>query len=160
MKHNNLGIHGATPLEMLHWIQLGQFAYTRENIFNQTGKGKFGLALNSLGTQMGWLLQRQSNKEFPRTKFTNGVMKGKLMGHEHTGLMLILAATVRSTAGRNLLIGGAKGTTTQAAFFPHPTWVSDWLLLLETQLQLEQWLKKDTVSVEEVKRMRKKAKEY
>jgi len=31
-KHNDEGIHGATPLEILHWIQLGQFGYSRESL--------------------------------------------------------------------------------------------------------------------------------
>ena len=149
--HNDWGVHGATPLEALHWINLGMFGYTRANLFNQTGKGKLGQAFNNVATHIGWLLQRQSDKEYPRTKFTNGVMKGKLMGHEHTGLILDLAAACRCTGGRKVLLEDSKHMKVQE-FFPNKKWVDDWLMMLETQLETEQWLKKDAVSVEEVKR--------
>ena len=158
-KHNDEGVHGATPLEILHWIQLGQFGYSRENLFKQTGSGKLGRDVNKCATEMGWLFQRQSDKALPRTKFTNGVMKGKLMAHEHTGLMLNLAATIRSAQGRKILTTGCN-TTKQGDFFPDAKWVNDWLLLLETQLQLEQWLRQDCLKVDEVERLKVKAREY
>ena len=150
-QHNDWGVHGATPLEALHWIQLGMFGYTRGNMFNQTGKGKLGKAFNEIATHIGWLLQRQSDKNYPRTKFTNGVMKGKLMGHEHTGLILVLAAACRSTKGRKCLLEDSKHMKVQE-FFPNKKWLDDWLMLLETQLETEQWLKKEALPIEEAKR--------
>ena len=150
-QHNDWGVHGATPLEILHWLQLGMFGYTRDNLFKQTGKGKLGQAFNDVATHIGWLFQRQSDREYPRTKFTNGVMKGKLMGHEHTGLVLCLAGACRCTGGRKVLLEDAKHMKAQE-FFPNKKWVDDWLMLLETQLETEQWLKRDAVSVDEVKR--------
>ena len=149
--HNDEGIHGATPLEILHWIQLGMFGYTRENTFSQTGKGILGQKFNECATHVGWLLQRQSDKSFPRTKFSNGVMKGKLMGHEYTGLVLNCAAAFRCKKGRKILLEDVKHLKKQT-FFPNKKWVDDWLMLCETQLQMEAWLKKDSFSVEEVKR--------
>ena len=96
-------------------------------------------------------MQRQSDKSFPRTKFSNGVMKGKLMGHEYTGLILNCAAAFRCKKGRKILLEDAKHLKKQA-FFPNKKWVDDWLMNCETQLQWEQWLKKDSFLVEEVKR--------
>ena len=103
-QHNNTHIHGATPMEIIHWIQLGMFKYSRENLFEKTGEGKLGKSLDVIATQMGFLLSRQSTKDLPRTKFTNGVMKGKLMAHEMSGVMLVLVAALVSTAGQNLLL--------------------------------------------------------
>ena len=36
--HNDCGVHGACPLEVLHWISLGQYKYIRGMFFFQTGK--------------------------------------------------------------------------------------------------------------------------
>ena len=156
--HNDWGVHGATPLEILHWIQINMFGYSRDNIFNQTGRGELGKAFNETATAIGWLMQRQSDKDYPRTKFTNGVMKGKLTGHEKTGMMLVLAAAFRCTKGRKLLLEDSKNMKKQE-FFPNQRWLDDWLMLLETQLELEQWLKKDVLPVEQVKRMKTKMRE-
>ena len=152
--HNDEGIHGATPLEILHWIQLGMLKYTRDNIFNQTGKGLLGQQFNEVATHFGWLLQRQSDKSLPRTKFSNGVMKGKLMGHEHSGLILNCAAAFRSRRGRKVLLE-PKHNRKKDEFFPDKKWVDDWLMLCETLLQMEAWLKKDVLLVDEVIRSKK-----
>jgi len=47
-----------------------------------------------MATSMGWLFQRQSDRAFPRTKFTKGVKQGKLCAHEMTGMMLVLLAVL------------------------------------------------------------------
>ena len=156
--HNDWGIHGASPLEILHWIQINMFGYSRDNLFDQTGRGKLGKAFNEVATSIGWLMQRQSDKGYPRTKFTNGVMKGKLTGHEKSGMMLVLAAALRSTKGRKLLLEDSKNIKKQE-FFPDEEFVDDWLMLVETQLEWEQWLKKDRLYVDEVKRSNNKVRE-
>ena len=158
--HNNWGVHGATPMELIHWIQLGMFKYSRDMLFDQTGKGKLSENVNNVATQMGWLFQRQSNKnEFPRTKFTRGVMKGKLMAHEFSGIMLVLAASLRSTLGRKAILDPDSKTKAKMEFFPDARWVYDWILLLETQLQFLSWLQLPSMLVADVKRMDKKVRE-
>ena len=158
--HNDWGVHGATPMELIHWIQLGMFKYSRDMLFEQTGKGKLGENVNNVATQMGWLFQRQSNKnEFPRTKFTRGVMKGKLMAHEFSGIMLVLAASLRSSKGRKAILEPDSKTKAQMEFFPNAGWVYDWIMLLETQLQFLSWLQLPSMLVTDVKRMDKKVRE-
>ena len=103
--HNQLGVHSACPMEMLHWIQLGVFKYTRQNFFDQIGPdSQLAKEINIIAISMGWLFQRQSDRAYPRTKFTKGVQRGKLMAHEMTGMMLALLTVVRSTKGRKLLL--------------------------------------------------------
>ena len=155
--HNDHGIHGATPLDATHYIQLGTYKYDREMLFQQTGHGKLGDAFNICCTHMGWLFQRQSDKRYPRTKFTSGIIKGKLMAHEHTGLILVMAAAMRSTKGRNILLNETWGK--QADFFPEQSWIEDWLLMLETHLQQEAWMKCSSLPVQQVKRHKMKVKE-
>ena len=68
--HNNQGIHGACPMEMLHHMLLGLFMYCRNCLFEQTGKdSKLGDEINSLSQMLGALFTRQSDRSLPRTKF-------------------------------------------------------------------------------------------
>jgi hypothetical protein len=157
--HNNYGIHGACPLEILHWILLGMYKYSRGMFFDQAGdQSKLGVAINQACSSLGSLFQRQSDKRFPRTKFKGGIRSGYLQGHHFTGVILILACTIRTTRGRNIMKNLARGA--QLAFFPDENWVQDWLLLLETQLEFEQWLKLPVMSVETVHRLRTKVREF
>ena len=85
--HNDYGVHGACPLELLHWLLLGQYKYLRGMFYYQTGKeSKLSDKVNAIAQHMGYLFSRQSDQDKPRTKFSKGIKKGKLQGHEMTGL--------------------------------------------------------------------------
>ena len=156
--HNNSGVHGACPMEMLHWIQLGMYKYTRANFFAQTGKSsKLSKSINIIASQMGWLFQRQSDRAYPRTKFTKGLQKGTLMAHEMTGLMLVLLSVLRSTKGRRLLLDESYGD--QVQFFPDEEAIGDWIMVVELQLLFEAWLKQKSMKVNTVMRLRGKVRE-
>ena len=144
--HNDSGIHGSSPLEILHWILLGQYKYSREGLFLQTGyDSKLGIAINESATSIGILLQRCSDKDLPRTTFSRGLNTSGLGGHEMTGMILCLTATLRSAHGRNLIMNNARGK--QKGFFPDDNYIRDWINLLETQLQFEEWLKLSEIPV-------------
>lgn len=152
--HNKLGIHGACPMELLHWIQLGIYKYGREALFGQFGPySQLSQRFNELASQMGYLFQRQSDRAYPRTKFTKGVQKGTLMAHEMTGLMLVLVATLRSSAGEKAILESNNDN------FQTPEAISSWILLLETLLEFESWLKSSEMSVPVVFRLRTKVRE-
>ena len=140
--HNKLGIHGACPMELLHWIQLGIYKHAREALFCQFGPySQLSKRFNELASQMGYLFQRQSDRACPRTKFTKGVQKGTLMAHEMTGLMLVLVATLRSSSGQfEIMASNNDNFLTLDA-------ISGWILLLETLLEFESWLKSSEMSV-------------
>ena len=157
-QHNDLGVHGACPMEILHWIQLGMYKYTRSSFFDQTGvDSQLSITINLIASQMAWLFQRQSDREYPRTKFTKGVQKGSLMAHEMTGVMLVLIAVLRSTRGRDALLNESQGQ--QSAFFATESDVNDWIMLLELQIQFEAWLKSPSMRVDTVIRLRTKVRE-
>lgn len=156
--HNGLGVHGACPMEHLHWIQLGMYKYARSSFFDQTGvDSQLSITINLIASQMGWLFQRQSDREYPRTKFTKGVQKGSLMAHEMTGVMLVLTAVLCSTRGRTALLNETHGQ--QSSFFSTEQDVTNWIMLLETQIQFEAWLKSPSMRVDTVIRMRTKVRE-
>jgi hypothetical protein len=94
--HNKRGIHGACPVEMLHAILLGIFMYTRDSFFQQMGAtSTTAKRVNELSRKVGALLSRQSDRNKPRTKFSRGIHKGKLMAKEYTGVLLVMTAVLQ-----------------------------------------------------------------
>ena len=130
---NDAGIHGACPSEKLHAIQLGVFKYIREIFFIHMGKtSQMADDINGLSTIYGKMLNRQSERDLPNTNFAKGIQKGKLMARDFRGVLLIMAAILRSTKGRLLLMkrrkfGGERG-------------LRDWTLLVELMLEWEAYL--------------------
>ena len=156
--HNDCGVHGACPLELLHWLLLGQCKYLRGMFYYQTGKeSKLSEKINAIAQHVGYLFSRQSDRDKPRTKFSKGMKKGKLQGHEMTGLMLVLLATLRCARGRKTLIFECRGE--QKKYFACAKRVTDWVMLLETMLGMEAWLEQCELRIDTVKRFRLKAKE-
>jgi hypothetical protein len=148
--HNGRGIHGATPLEMLHAILLGMFKYMNECFFVQIGKtSQLADDINALAQKYGKLLHRQSDRDMPKTKFSKGIHKGgKIMAKEYTGVLLIMATILRSTMGRRLL--------SQNKTYFGPTQLRDWTMLVETLLEWEAWLKSDRMELEHVEAAKQK----
>lgn len=148
--HNNTGPHGATPLEMLHALLLGIFLYLRDTFFDQTGPtSKLSEDLNALATQYGFLYSRQSNRNMPKTKFNNGIRKGKLMAKEYTGILLLLMTVLRSTHGQQIITDPKNGQNNNQ-FADDNDHVQDWIWLIETLLQWEEWLKSDVMAISDV----------
>ena len=149
--HNNRGIHGACPWELLHAILLGIFKYARDCFFAQMGPTSVTAEeINSLAKMIGALFSCQSDRTMPRTKFAKGILKGKLMAKEYTGVLLVMAAILRSQAGVDLLCRARKKNF-------HKSWQrQDWLLLVETLLQWEAYLSQDRMQKKHVHRLKKK----
>jgi len=149
--HNTEGVHGACPLEMLHALCLGVFKYVRDTFFDQIGAtSKNADEINALAVKYGALFNRQSERDMPRTNFSNGIRAGKLMAGEYTGILLVLAAVLRSTEGRELLMDKTGSR------FANDSTIPDWIMLVETLLQWQQWLKGDTMLKKHIKAAQKK----
>ena len=148
--HNDHGIHGACPMEMLNAMLLGIFRYVRDCFFEQVGPDS-GLAddLNSYAMVLGDALSRQSQRDLPRTRFPNGIRKGKLNAKDFPGILLCMACTLRCTGSRNVLRRHRGHFKTEGR-------VDDWLAVVETLLQWEMWLKHDRLRVKHVKFAREK----
>ena len=131
--HNDTGIHGACPIDMLHTIFLGIFMRVRDGFFSQTGESSQTTAdLDALAMEYGELLARKSERDLPKTKFTTGITGGKLMAKEYEGVLLFLIAVLlHSTKGRAMIL----------LKFKDEKLVEDWVLLVETLLGWIMWLK-------------------
>jgi hypothetical protein len=157
-RHNKCGVHGACPLELLHWFELGKYKYAREMFFAQTGQNSaLGDKINAIAKTVGFCYQRQSERDLPRTMFSKGIKRGKLQAHEMTGLILVLVTVLRTTMGRNTLLQESKGK--QKEYFGSEENIRDWLMLLETYLQWEAWLNLPELSVFDVRRSDTKVRE-
>ena len=149
--HNNRGIHGACPWELLHAILLGIFKYTRDCFFAQMGASSAtATEINALAKVIGAQFARQSDRNKPRTKFGNGIMKGKLMAKEFAGVLLVMAAVLRCHEGQELLRSARKKN------FKKPWQIKDWILLVETLLQWEAYLTLARMEKKHVRRLKKK----
>ena len=111
-------------METLHWILLGMCKCSGENFFAQTGvESILSDNLNAVAVSIGFLLKRQSDRDMPRTKHRNGIKSGQIMAQEMTGLILVLLTVLRSSKGRNLIMGTKHGK--QKTFFPNERFIQD-----------------------------------
>ena len=93
---------GACRMEMLHALYLGIFKYTRDCLFKQIGEtSQIADDFNAYAQKYGTMLSRQSQRDLPKTTFGSGIKWGKLMAKEYPGILLCMAAVLRSTGGRN-----------------------------------------------------------
>ena len=148
---NNRGIHGACPVELLHSVYLGVMKYIKDCFFSQIGKtSEIAGEINSLAKLFGELFTRQSDRNMPKTNFAKGIQKGKITAKEFSGVLLVMAAILRSTEGRKKLSRSTKGN------FRQPWQIRDWLLLIETILQWEAFLKLPQMQKKHVERTKRK----
>ena len=146
---NSVGTHGSCPSEMPHALQLGIFRCVRDIFFDYIGKSaQVAFEINGLATMHGKLLSRQSDRTLPGTNFAKGIMEGKVMAKDFRGVLLIMAAVLRSTQGRSFLSTKSK--------FKQEHHKDDWLLLVELLLEWEAFLCQETMKVKHVKRLDRK----
>ena len=156
--HNNTGIHGAVPWDLLHWIRLNWFKNTRDCLFEQTGDtSKLSKSVDSLCITMGKLLKRQSFRKMPRTLFNSGIREPTLQATHMPGVMIVLTLLFRSSQGSHAFLTEARGT--QKRFFQNQNSVRDWSRLVENLLMMEAWLRKDEFNPVCVERFKTKIKE-
>ena len=146
---NDRGIHGACPSEMLHAILLGIFKYARDIFFIYMGEeSKLAEDINGLAQMYGKLLTHQSDRDLPHTNFAKGIQKGKLMAKQYRGVLLNMAAVLRCTLGRNLLMKRKR--------FGKERGLSDWTLLVELLLEWEAYLCQKEMKRSDVIRLKEK----
>jgi hypothetical protein len=145
---NAQGIHGACPSEMLHALLLGVFKYTRECFFEQIGESsKLAHEINAMAQLYGDMFQRHSERDMPKCQFKQGIKKGKLMAKEYRGILLVMAAILRSDRGRELL--------SQNKNFQGDA-ISDWAFLVELLLQWEAFLNSSEMEMKHVAALSRK----
>ena len=148
--HNGQGIHGACPMDMLHAVLLGLFKYVREVFFYQVGEtSEHAEKFDAICMAYGDLLSRQSDRDMPNTRFPNGIRRSKMNGKRFTGVLVCLLAAICSEQGQQVLRKSNKKWRV-------PGKIEDWIMMLETLLQWEAWLKSERMETFDVLRAKKK----
>ena len=143
------GIHGACPSEMLHALLLRIFKYTRDCFFEQIGPtSQLAEDIDGLAQRYGDAFARQSERDMPKCKFKAGIRKGKLMAKEFRGILLVIAAVLRSSEGRKRLMKNPN--------FSEDVYMKDWLLLVEMLLEWEAYLNEPEMEFKHVMKMNRK----
>ncbi len=159
--HNNRGIFGACPGEMLHLISLGWFKYCLEAFCAQAG-GSTSLALkhyDRLCASIGKRLSRHSDRNLPRMNFPKGFSSGKnLMGHEITGCLLVKLFAFHTTRFRQIFSSHSKkskklkGSGSGLQRLQNVKHIEDWILIVSSLLQWHQWMKQSIISKAQVRK--------
>ena len=172
--HNDRGIFGACPGEILHLVSLGWFKYCLEAFSTQAG-GPTSLALRKydrLCASLGRRLSRHSDRDLPRMNFPKGFSSGaNLMGHEFTGCLLVKLFALHTTEFRsiftrpcpkkkpkkkpkkNLKTGvDTDMITVDERKFYYEDHITDWILVVSSLLQWHQWMKQPTIRRLQVER--------
>jgi hypothetical protein len=87
----------------------------------------------------------------PVTKFSSGIQhNGMMTAKKYSGILLVMAAILRSTKGSEYLtsISGSTFATNHGR--------EDWITLVETLLMWEMWLKSDEISKQHINRSEQK----
>jgi hypothetical protein len=156
-QHNQRGIFGACPGEMLHLISLGWFKYCLEAFSSQAG-GTNSVALKQydrLCATLGSRLSRQSDRDIPRTNFPKGFSSGSnLMGHEMAGCLLVKLFALHTTYFHSIFSVGNKrkaAAPPEEQRLRNEAHVSDWILVISSLLTWHQWMKQPTIAKKQVK---------
>jgi hypothetical protein len=135
---NHHGVHGMTPVEPLHLLELGLFKYAIEGFCDKLSylpKSKNDLKiikkdLDNWGWHIGCYRGHQSNCGLPQMYFPNGISGGtKLAGHTMNGVLLVLLILCQLQSSKGLLL--TKMTKYQ---------LCGWVALLEMILSWRWWL--------------------
>ena len=153
---NPYNIHFASPGECLHMHQLGAARRSVESfkIFVQSQqKDKRGkreearIELALLAKSYGGYLTRQSDRNFPRTKFSSSYLQDtKKQGNEYAGIILSIIVSIISTFGKSLLKNKALALQRD---------IDDQIRTLELILFMEEFLKNSQIKKNELDRLPK-----
>jgi hypothetical protein len=147
---NVRGIHGMSPGEPLHILELGLFKLAMEcfciNLGFKPKSKSFPKILKELDVwarRIGKSLSHQSDRNLPRTYFPNGVTGGtKLAGHEIPVVLLVLLTLCKMKETRALLL--------KSKYFSVDH-LRGWIKLFEGLLLWRWWLKLPSLPIAEIK---------
>ena len=106
---NKNNIHQGSPGEKLHMLQLGcakRAVETFKTVFlGKLRKDKTRTidGIESLVQYYGNVMTRQSDRDFPRTRFTESISTARKEGSHFAGMLLTQMLAIASTKGRKLL---------------------------------------------------------
>jgi hypothetical protein len=150
---NQYGIHRATMSEVLHAIQKGWYVYTLSALYDLLS-GRPLEFLDSLAMRVSRQCRHQSDRDFPRLSFPNGIRSYKLLhAHEMSGLLLLIAICLHCRLGFDK---NHTGEITKNSFVRNPNCstqlkrLKKFRELLQMLLCMEAWMKEDSIKRNDV----------
>lgn len=143
---NPRGIHGVTPSEALHQVDLGMFKYEIKAFFQAIGSDKCKLhsSIDEWARCIGRFLLHQSDRKLPRTYFPNGISGGtKLAAHEQIGVLLVLHILLSMEGPCVLIVENANNDMTRPR-------LEKWRTAFGLQLAWRAWMKQDSIPMDEI----------
>ena len=142
---NKYSIHLATPGECLHMHQLGAAKRCVE-AFALLLTGKVHDLFGKLSRNHGANLSRQSDREFPRTKFSSILTTTKKEGHDYAGMLISILIAIVSPTGTQILCEQANLTN---------EFINQQVHVIELILSMEEFLKHGKMKYGELKHLDK-----
>ena len=165
--HNNRGIFGACPGEVLHMVSLGWVKYALESFSAQVGPQSMALKqYDALCAKVSQHLCRHNDQSLPRLSFPKGVYgNSHLMGHEYAGCLIVKLFALHTTAFSSIFeppksqskikkINDQKGPqgNTKQRDLSSPDHVHDWIVFIQSLLQWMWWMKQPTITKQSAER--------
>ena len=147
---NEFGIHRATMSEVLHAIQKGWYIYTLQALYGMLSGTPLDF-LDCLARRVSRQCRHQSDRNFPRLTFPNGIKSYKMLhAHEISGLLLLLTICLHCHIGWDK---NHTGEITKNSFVRNTACSKPHILrrlkhfraLLQMLLCMEAWMKQDSV---------------
>ena len=129
---NRRNIHAACMSELLHFHQHGAQLRSVETFKTDFLVPRIHDDIESITSFYGPLVARQSDRRFPRTRFSNTLSTKMKEGNQYAGMILLQMLAMLSSEGRTILI--QRGGKTQAV-------IDRRIYTLELLLGMEEFLK-------------------
>ena len=110
---NEHNIHFASPSEKLHMHQLGVAARATETLTTVflSGKKKLIEQFEAITSYYGPVIHRQSDRDFPRTRFSETINTARKEGNQYAGMLFLQLMAMTCHEGRTFLTQKEAGLT-------------------------------------------------
>ena len=144
-------IHGPyrmMPPELLHTSGSGLIMYMFESLRNFMSN-KNREIIDNLHVRLSALIQRQSERDFPRGSIRNGIIDGtKIQSSERKGNLFCLLCIAHTTEGMNALYKGVWFRISEDGDENIINFQQRWIHFIKMYLALEEWLHDDNLREE------------
>lgn len=147
--HNDRGIFGACPGEILHLILIGWFKNVVDSFFIQIGKDSDKAhQYDTLLMDINQCLGRHSDRDVPSTTTKKGFSStANIPGHEYAGCLFVMLISFYTSRFQEIFRrsrASAKQVEKDKTL-SNPGFVDDWKTLLSSLLEWHSWLKQPEI---------------
>jgi hypothetical protein len=147
--HNDRGIFGACPGEILHLILIGWFRNVIDSFFIQISKDSVpSKKYDTLLLDINKWLRRQSDRNVPSTSTKKGFSStAKIPGHEYAGCLFVMLISFYTSRFREIFkkARASLKVSDKDKALSHPGFVKDWRTLVSSLLEWHAWLKQPEI---------------